>query len=533
MKKILALVLTLVAGFVLIACDNTEKDPDPDNTEATAPVLHGVEAVDINVGDAFDPKAGVTATDEKDGDLTAAIVIEGTVNVNKAGEYELIYTVTNSSDLTDMKRRVVNVIGIAGLVNGDFSDGLNGWTQWYDSSKAYEVEYSAADGKAVIDVAEVDETDGQWWGIQLSYKALQLTKFESYTLKFTVSAENERYMNYQIQGGGIPGGKAFGEKNLVTINETEQTIEKDFFVKDDAVDAELQFAFGNFTKDMYNDTIDEAKGKVAGKIYISNVQIVAGPELQNQAPEISAPDVVLEVGTEEFLIMQGVSVSDDRDMLTVADLTYTDITEDGEFTLPAVAGVYQIEYKVTDSEGLETKVVRTITVASPWNGEQDMTLTEYGLDWSVRETATGWYVRDIETTEENKRLEVTTEDGVTSVKVNEVAPDDWRVGYGVAKLQLFPGTYTITFEAKADEARLVRLAIEGANLENGYIDQQITTDWTTITIVYEIESFQANKIFEFWFGSLTTDRPGAPAQDASQDILTTVHFRNFEVNFEK
>ena len=356
MKKVLTFLLVLVAGLVLIACDETQ--------ENLAPELHGVEAVEIMVGDEFDPLEGVTATDDKDEDLE--IVVEGTVNVNKAGEYELTYKVTDSAGLTTMKRRVVTVKGLGGLVNGDFSDGFNGWVTWFDGSKSYDVEYLVEEGKAVIDVKEVDENDNQWWGIQLQFNGLELTQFESYTLKFTVSAENERYMNYQIQGGGIPApGKAFGEKNLLTISETPQTIEKDFFVKGDATGAQLQFAFGNFTKETYGPEIDETKGKVAGKIFISDVQIVAGPELENQAPELTAPNVFLEVGTEDFLIMQGVTVSDDRDILTLVDVSFEDITEDGEFTLPAVEGVYEIEYSVTDSEGLETKVVRVITITTP------------------------------------------------------------------------------------------------------------------------------------------------------------------------
>ena len=44
---------------------------------------------------------------------------------------------------------------------------------------------------------------------------------------------------------------------------------------------------------MYGEDINEELGKVAGKVFISNVQIVAGPELENQAPELTATDVYL------------------------------------------------------------------------------------------------------------------------------------------------------------------------------------------------------------------------------------------------
>jgi hypothetical protein len=515
MKKVFTLLMVLLLGLGLVACKNNEGDED----EAKAPVLNGVEAVEIMVGETFDPKAGVTATDEVDGDLTSAIVITGTVDVNKAGEYELTYTVTNSAEKVTSKRRVVTVKGLGGLVNGDFSDGLNGWTTWYDDSKDYDVEYGVEDGKAVIDIKEVDENDNQWWAIQLAFKQIELEAFESYKLIFTVSAENERYINYQIQGGNIPGGKAFGEKNAFIINDTPQTIEKEFFVKGDAEGAELQFAFGNFTLDMYGEDINEELGKVAGKVFISNVQIVAGPELENQAPELTATDVYLLPGEENFLILQGVTVSDDRDMLTLDDVIYTDVSEGDEFKLPAVAGVYKIEYKVEDSEGLEATVVRTITVAQPWDRPMDMKVEDGG-----------WFLTDIDG---EGRILITSEEGITSVEIVEIAPDDWRTGLGIGGINLLPGKYTVTFEAKADDARLLRTAFEHMGLSNGYIDHEITTDWTTITIEYQINELQTGRAFNFWFGSLTTDRPGAPANEASADILTTIHFRNFAVTYTK
>jgi len=528
MKKVFTLLMVLLLGLGLVACKNNEGDED----EAKAPVLNGVEAVEIMVGETFDPKAGVTATDEVDGDLTSAIVITGTVDVNKAGEYELTYTVTNSAEKVTSKRRVVTVKGLGGLVNGDFSDGLNGWTTWYDDSKGYDVEYGVEDGKAVIDIKEVDENDNQWWAIQLAFKQIELEAFESYKLIFTVSAENERYINYQIQGGNIPGGKAFGEKNAFIINDTPQTIEKEFFVKGDAEGAELQFAFGNFTLDMYGEDINEELGKVAGKVFISNVQIVAGPELENQAPELTATDVYLLPGEESFLILQGVTVSDDRDQLTLEDITYTDVSEGEAFKLPAVAGVYKIEYKVEDSEGLEATVIRTITVAQPWDRPMDMLVTGYG-SWGIENDADGWFVRDVDKTEEDGRIAVTEAEGVTSVEIKEIPADDYMTMLGISKINLLPGKYTVTFDVKADDARLLRIALEQAGLDNGYIDYEVTTDWEEVTIEYNVGSIQNGKIFQFMFGSLTTDRPGAPANEASADILTTIHFRNFAVTYTK
>ncbi|MGL4343766.1 MAG: immunoglobulin-like domain-containing protein, partial [Cellulosilyticaceae bacterium] len=74
-----------------------------------APVLSGVTNKTITVGDAFDDMAGVTATDKEDGDLTAGIVVEGAVDTETAGTYELVYTVSDSEGLTATATRVITV----------------------------------------------------------------------------------------------------------------------------------------------------------------------------------------------------------------------------------------------------------------------------------------------------------------------------------------------------------------------------------------------------------------------------------------
>lgn len=51
----------------------------------------------LKFGEKFDPMKGVTATDKEDGNITSKIqVVENTVNVEKAGTYNVIYKVTDS-----------------------------------------------------------------------------------------------------------------------------------------------------------------------------------------------------------------------------------------------------------------------------------------------------------------------------------------------------------------------------------------------------------------------------------------------------
>jgi 2',3'-cyclic-nucleotide 2'-phosphodiesterase (5'-nucleotidase family) len=62
----------------------------------------------LNIGDEFDPLKGVTAIDEEDGDITSWIkLVENTVNLEKAGEYKLVYEVADSqNEVTKLEVKV-------------------------------------------------------------------------------------------------------------------------------------------------------------------------------------------------------------------------------------------------------------------------------------------------------------------------------------------------------------------------------------------------------------------------------------------
>ncbi|MGG5357906.1 MULTISPECIES: immunoglobulin-like domain-containing protein [unclassified Enterococcus] len=77
--------------------------------ENNKPVINATDKT-IKVGDTFDPKAGVTATDSEDGDLTSKIqVVSNTVDTSQAGKYIVIYRVTDSDGNTVEKTITVKV----------------------------------------------------------------------------------------------------------------------------------------------------------------------------------------------------------------------------------------------------------------------------------------------------------------------------------------------------------------------------------------------------------------------------------------
>ncbi|PIB12355.1 chitinase [Vibrio rotiferianus CAIM 577 = LMG 21460] len=119
-----------VGTYVLVY---SVKDSDNNETKQSrtvvvyslVPEFEGVTDTTIQLGDAFDPMAGVKATDAEDGDLTDQVRVEGSVGVNVLGVYDLVYRVTDSANQTTTTQRSVIV-----------SDGSS--YPPYESGKTYE-----------------------------------------------------------------------------------------------------------------------------------------------------------------------------------------------------------------------------------------------------------------------------------------------------------------------------------------------------------------------------------------------------------
>lgn len=83
--------------------------------DTIAPVVtlaEGTAMMQLTVGDTFtDP--GATATDNVDGDLTAKIVVTGTVDTKTAGSYTLTYTATDAATNIGTASRLVTVAAAA------------------------------------------------------------------------------------------------------------------------------------------------------------------------------------------------------------------------------------------------------------------------------------------------------------------------------------------------------------------------------------------------------------------------------------
>lgn len=71
--------------------------------------LSGSPEVVLHIGDTYQD-AGCVAIDNKDGDITDKVNIESTVDTSAAGEYYVVYTVTDSAGNTITAERIVKVV---------------------------------------------------------------------------------------------------------------------------------------------------------------------------------------------------------------------------------------------------------------------------------------------------------------------------------------------------------------------------------------------------------------------------------------
>lgn len=85
-------------------------------------VLNGDDNITINLHEKYE-ELGAIAKDEKDGDLTSKIKIDGYIDTNIVGEYIINYTVSDSSGNNSQIQRVVNVVDSKGVICLTFDDG--------------------------------------------------------------------------------------------------------------------------------------------------------------------------------------------------------------------------------------------------------------------------------------------------------------------------------------------------------------------------------------------------------------------------
>ena len=282
MRKVLAMLLAVAMLLSLAACGN--------KGENTAPQIAGVKDLTVQAESEIDVLAGITATDAEDGDLTSMITVESTPTLTfkngkatpeKAGNYELTYTVTdkNGQSVSEYATLVVTKKTADAVVYQEFdfdtnhNVDANGW-------EAHVAEGVAATGELkqgafVFDITNPGAGDGD---IKLALPGFAV-KAADYKIKVWAKSTAKTYAHILARDENADGWSTFGGAFNVVIDETVKPLELNFTVSGDG-SAELLIHLGKITPNPDNaaDTTPENFTVTIDKIEIYEV---TGTEVKN------------------------------------------------------------------------------------------------------------------------------------------------------------------------------------------------------------------------------------------------------------
>ena len=280
MRKALALLLSLVMVLSLAACGG--------NGENTAPEITGVMDQTVEAGSEFNALAGVTASDAEDGDITAKITIEATpaltfkngkATPDKAGSYELVYSVTDKGGETVEAYATLTVTKQTGEAvvykDFDFADqdiDARGWTA--KVAEGIEATGELKRGAFVFDIVNPGNGDGD---IQLVLANMPV-KAADYKVKVWAKSTANTYAHILARDEQAEGWSTFGGAFNVVIGQEVAPLELNFTAPGDG-STELMINLGKITPNPENpdDTTPENFTVTIDKI---EVYEITGAETQ-------------------------------------------------------------------------------------------------------------------------------------------------------------------------------------------------------------------------------------------------------------
>ena len=344
-----------------------------------APVIKATDKT-IEVGDEFNPRADVTATDEEDGDITNKIeILKNDVNVNEPGIYDVTYKVTDSEGAS-------YTTTIKVTVNPKGAD-LNACPVINATDKTLTV---GDEFDPLADVTAEDEEDGDITDkIEILENEVDTTKPGKYEVTYKVTDSGGASHVKTIKVTVNPKMEPLNAAPIIKAEDKTLTVGDAFDPMADvtATDAED----GNLTDkiEILNNEVDTTKpGKYEviykvtdskGASYTKSITVTVNPKMEpiNAAPIIKAEDKTLTVG-DTFDPKADVTATDEEDGNLTDKIEV--LKNEVDTTKP---GKYEVTYKVTDSKGASRTKTITVTVnpkmevlnAIPTIKAEDKTLT--------------------------------------------------------------------------------------------------------------------------------------------------------------
>ncbi|MGE7587000.1 immunoglobulin-like domain-containing protein [Peribacillus sp. NPDC101480] len=143
--------------------------------DGTKPVISGANSKTVAYYSTFNPKSGVSAKDNLDGNMTSKIKVTGTVNTKKKGTYTLKYTITDSSKNTATVTRKITVDSTKPVISGAKSKNI-----------AYNSTFNPKSG-----VSAKDNLDGSLTSKIKITGTVNTKKKGNYTLTYTVTDKSK------------------------------------------------------------------------------------------------------------------------------------------------------------------------------------------------------------------------------------------------------------------------------------------------------------------------------------------------------
>ncbi|GAA0715733.1 hypothetical protein GCM10008904_32870 [Paraclostridium ghonii] len=312
------------------------------------PVISGADDISIVEGYNLNPLKGVMAIDTEDGDLTNHIKVIGSVNINKPGRYNLIYTVTDSDkNTTNVKRTVIVspksfemnnrpvINAYDKVINvGDKFDPLAG-------VKANDKE----DGNITNNIKVIENTvNPNTVGTYIV--RYQVTDSKGATTNKTIFVSvksNDKPIIHGTNNMNIKKETTFDPIKGVTATDTEDGNITKNIKTSGSVDTNNQ---GKYEL-IYTVTDSDGNTTTAKRIITIDSKI----DEKNNIPVINAYNQVINVG-DKFDPLAGVSARDKKDGDITKNIKVVENTVDVN-----IPGTYKVTYQVSNSKGTTTKAI--------------------------------------------------------------------------------------------------------------------------------------------------------------------------------
>lgn len=268
-KKYLGIVFVFLLIFIFVIIKNTNYEQINNIADSEPPelIINGDDKKIVALG-TDNLKDSATATDNIDGDITDKILVEGNVDTNNIGTYELAYRVTdNAGNTTEKKQEIIvcNPLGEEGLpvlMYHFFYDKTkeqgkdNNWIEISDFEEqikylsennfyfpTWEEVEEYIDGKTILPEKSVVLTfdDGDASFFELAVPVLQKYNIDGTSFVITSwygyrAQEKQKNVNYESHSDNMHQGGSDGkgvmlswnyEKIVEDLNKSKETLNSD------------------------------------------------------------------------------------------------------------------------------------------------------------------------------------------------------------------------------------------------------------------------------------------------------------------